>query len=63
MTKYTMTDDNFVSTVKDDYNNVEIKKVTPKQQEHKTKSQLMENICKFMKNEIAKIEEKTHTKC
>ena len=56
MTKYTMTDANFVSTDKNGYNNVEIKKVTPKQQEHKTKAQLMENVCKFMKNKIEKNE-------
>ena len=41
MSKYTMRDDDFVSTDRDDYINVEIKKVTPKQQEHKTKAQLM----------------------
>ena len=58
MKQYTMRDDNFVSTDGDDYINVEIKYVTPKQQEHKTEAQLMENVCKFMKNEIAKIEEK-----
>ena len=58
MSKYTMRDDNFISTDGDDYINVEIKKVTPKQQEHKTEAQLMENVCKFMKNEIAKIETK-----
>jgi hypothetical protein len=39
----------------------EIKKVTPKQQEHKTEALLMENVCKFMKNEIAKIEKKPQT--
>ncbi len=58
MKKYTMRDDDFVSTDKDDYINVEINKVTPKQQEHKTEAQLMENVCKFMKNETAKIEKK-----
>ena len=41
MRKYTMRDDGHVSTDGDDYINVEIKKVTPKQQEHKTKAQLM----------------------
>jgi len=62
MTKYTMTDDNFVSTDKNNSINVEIKKVTPKQQKHKTEAQLMENVCSFMKNEIEKIEEKkTHS--
>ncbi len=54
-----MSDNDFVSTDGDDYINFEIKKVTPKQQEHKTEAQLMENVCKFMKNEIAKIEKKT----
>ena len=58
MSKYTMRDDNLVNTDGDDYINVEIKKVTPKQQEHKTEAQLMENVCKFMKNKIAKIETK-----
>ncbi len=58
MSKYTMRDNNFVSTDRDDYINIEIKKVTPKQQKHKTEAQLMENVCKFMKNEIAKIETK-----
>ena len=58
MSKYTMRDDNFVNTDGDDYINIEIKKVTPKQQGHKTEAQLMENVCKFMKNEIAKIETK-----
>ena len=52
MEKYTMRDDDFVSTDDDDYINVEIKQVTPKQQKHKTEAQLMENICSFMKNEI-----------
>ncbi len=57
-----MIDDNFVNTDGDDYINVEIKKVTPKQQEHKIKAQLMENVCNFMKNEIENFEEK-NTKC
>ena len=61
MSKYTMRDDDFVSTDKDDNINVEIQNVTPKQQEHKTEAQLMENVCRFMKNEIAKIEKKTQT--
>ncbi len=47
MTNYTMRDNNFVIT-DDDYINVEIKKVTPKQQENETKAHLMENVCKFM---------------
>jgi hypothetical protein len=59
MKKYTMRDDDCVSKDEDDYINVEIKQVTPKQQEHKTEAQLMENVCKFMTNEIAKIEKKT----
>ena len=59
MTKYTMTDKDFVSTDKNDSINVEIKQVTPKQQKHKTEAQLMENVCSFMKNEIKKIEKKT----
>jgi hypothetical protein len=42
MKQYTMRDDDFVSTDGDDYINVEIKYVTPKQQEHKTEAQLME---------------------
>ncbi len=54
-----MTDDDFVSTEDNDDINVEIQNFTPKQQEHKTEAQLMENVCKFMKNEIAKIEKKT----
>jgi len=41
---------------------VEIIKVTPKQQEHKTEAQLMENVCKFMTYEIAKIEEKNNNR-
>lgn len=45
MSKYTMRDNDFVSTDRDDYINAEIKEVTPKQQEHKTKAQLMENVC------------------
>jgi len=53
-----MRDDNFLSTDQDNYINVEIKKVTPKQQEHKTEEQLMG---KFTKNEIVKIEKKTQT--
>ena len=61
MNKYTMINDNFVSTDGDDYINVEIKKVTPKQQEHKTEAQLMENVCKFMEHKIAKIEKKPQT--
>ena len=62
MTKYTMTDDDFVSTDKNDSINVEIKQVAPIQQKHKTEAQLMENVCSFMKNEIEKIEEKkTHS--
>ena len=63
MKQYTMRDDDFVSTDSDDYINVEIKYVTSKQQEHKTEAKLMENVCKFMKNEIAKIEEKKHRQC
>ena len=51
-----MRDDNFISTDGNNCIDVEIIKVTPKQQEHKTKAQLMENVCKFMTNEIAKIE-------
>ena len=47
-----------LSKDEDNYINVEIKKVTPKQQEHKTEAQLMENKCKFMNSEIAKIEKK-----
>ena len=31
MKKYTLRDDDFVSTDEDDYINIEIKKVTPKQ--------------------------------
>ena len=62
MSKYTMKDDNFISTDRDNYINVEIKKFTPKQQKHKTEAQLMENVCKFMTNEIAKIEKKTTDK-
>ncbi len=62
MEKYTMRDDNFVSTDKDDSINFQIKKVTPKQQEHKTKAQLMENVCKFMKRKIEKLKKK-NTKC
>ena len=61
MEKYTMRDNDFVSTDGDNYINVKIKKVTPKQQEHKTEAQLMENVCMFMKNKIAKIEKKTQT--
>jgi hypothetical protein len=38
MNQYTMRDDDFVSTDGDGYINVEIKHVTPKQQEHKTKA-------------------------
>ncbi len=53
-----MTDNNFVSTDKNDSINVEIKKVTLKQKEHKSEAQLMDNVCKFMKNEIEKIEKK-----
>ena len=53
-----MKDDDFVSTDEDDNINIEIQNVTPKQQEHKTEAQLMENVCRFMKNEIAKIEKK-----
>lgn len=45
MSKYTMRDNDFVSTDRDDYINAEIKEVTPKQQEHKTKAQLLENVC------------------
>jgi len=33
-----MRDNNYLSTDGDDYINVEIKKVTPKQQQHKTKA-------------------------
>ena len=58
MKKYTMKYDDFVSTDEDDNINVEIQNVTPKQQEHKTEAQLMENVCRFMKNKIAKIEKK-----
>ena len=58
MTKYTMIDDDFVSTDENNYINVVIKKVTPKHQEHKTEAQLMENVCKFMKNEIKKSKKK-----
>jgi hypothetical protein len=58
MKKYTMRDNDFVTTYEDDHINVEIKKITPKQQEHKTEAQLMENVCKFMTNKIAKIEKK-----
>ena len=54
-----MKDDDFVSTDEDDNINIEIQNVTPKQQEHKTEAQLMENVCRFVKNEIAKIEKKT----
>jgi hypothetical protein len=61
MKKYTMKDDDFVSTDEDDNINVEIQNVTPEQQEQKTKAQLMENVCRFMKNEIAKIEKKPQT--
>jgi hypothetical protein len=61
METYAMRNDDFVSTDGDDYIKVEIKKVTPKQQEHKTEAQLMENVCKFMKNKIAKIEKKPQT--
>ena len=57
-----MKDDNFISTDRDNYINVEIKKFTPKQQKHKTEAQLMENVCKFMTNKIAKIEKKTTDK-
>ena len=56
-----MKDDDFVSTDEDDNINIEIQNVTPKQQENKTKAQLMENVCRFMKNEIAKIEKKPQT--
>ena len=56
MSKYTMRDDNYVSTDGDYYINVEVKKVTPKQLQHKTKAQLMENVCNFMITEIAKNE-------
>jgi hypothetical protein len=62
MIKYTMRDDNFVSTEKDDSINVEIKKVTPKQQEHKTIAQMMENVCKFMKSKLPKLKKK-HRQC
>ncbi len=58
MKKYTMKDNDFVSTDEDDNINVEIQNVTPKQQEHKTEEQLMG---KFTKNEIVKIEKKTQT--
>ncbi len=63
MTKYTVRDDNFVSTDKDDSINVEIKKVTPKEQEHKTKALLMENVCKFMKKKNKKNLKKKHKQC
>ena len=53
--------DDFVSTDEDDNINVEIQNVTPKQQEHKTEAQLMENVCRFKKNKIAKIEKKPQT--
>jgi hypothetical protein len=59
MKSYTMTDDDFVSKEEDDHINIDVRRVTPKQQEHKTEEQLMENVCKFMTNEIAKIAKKT----
>ena len=52
----TIRDNNYLSTDWDDYINVEIKKVAQKQQQHKTKAQLMENVCNFMITEIAKNE-------
>ena len=39
MSKYTMRDDDYVSTDGDGYINVEIEKVTPKQQEQKNNRQ------------------------
>jgi hypothetical protein len=59
MKRYTMTDDNFVKKEEKEHINIGVTTVTPKQQEHKTKAQLMENVCKFMTNEIAKIAKKT----
>ena len=59
MKSYTMTDDDFVSKEEDDHINIDVRRVTPKQQEHKTEEQLMEDVCKFMTNEIAKIAKKT----
>ena len=59
MKRYTMTDDDFVSKEEDEHINIDVTTVTPKQQEHKTEAQLMENVCKFMTNEIAKIAKKT----
>lgn len=54
-----MKDEDFVSKEEDDHINIGVTRVTPKQQEHKTEAQLMENVCKFMTNEIAKIAKKT----
>ena len=62
MSNYTMRDDDYLNTDGDDYINVEIKKVTPKQQQHKTEAQLMENVCNFMITKIVKIEKKQQTK-
>ncbi len=62
MSNYTMRDDDYLNTDGEDYINVEIKKVTPKQQQHKTEAQLMENVCNFMITEIVKIEKKQQTK-
>jgi hypothetical protein len=59
MKSYTMKDEDFVSKEEDDHINIGVTRVTPKQQEHKTEAQLMENVCKFMTNEIAKIAKKT----
>jgi len=59
MKSYTMKDEDFVSKQEDNHINIGVTRVTPKQQEHKTEAQLMENVCKFMTNEIAKIAKKT----
>ena len=59
MKTYTMKDNDFVNKEEDDHTNNEVRKVTPKQQDHKTEAQLMETVCKFMTNKIAKIAKKT----
>jgi len=59
MKSYKMKDDDFVSKEEDDHINISVTTVTPKQQEHKTEAQLIENVCKFMTNEIEKIANKT----
>jgi hypothetical protein len=59
MKSYKMKDDNFVSKEEDNHINISVTTVTPKQQEHKTEAQLIENVCKFMTNEIEKIAKKT----